>query len=242
MTRVRERHQQGFTIVELLIATAVLSTILVTVTIVMLNIGSLYYKGVNQALVQNTARTVEDEVSQRLELSTEPHIQSVPGGAGAAGAYCIDNTRYTYVIGVQIGNTPHGGGTLFKHVLWRDKIHSADACVTANLAADNPSLGSDSGGVDAEDGTELMAPRSRLISFSVNPLTSPYKFNIGVAYGDDDLLCSPSVAGSCRTETAMTNLPNYLHGDLHCKGDKGRQFCSTSALSTTVVQRITVDD
>ncbi len=149
MMQEHERHQQGFTIVELLIATAILSTILVAVTIVMLNIGNLYYKGVNQALVQDTARGIGDEVSQRLELSSQPQVKSA-ASAGGVAAYCIDNTRYTYVIGVQIGSSPPPGiGTVFKHVLWRDTIHSADTCVTANLAADNPSLGSDAGGADA---------------------------------------------------------------------------------------------
>jgi prepilin-type N-terminal cleavage/methylation domain-containing protein len=241
MTRTHKRHQQGFTIVELLIATAILSTILVAVTIVMINISNLYYKGVNQALVQSTARSIEDEISQRLELSSLPKVLTATGLTGTK-AYCIDNTRYTYVIGVQIDHSPPpGGGTVLKHVLWRDTIHSADACNVANLAASNPSLGSDAGGADASDGTELMAPRSRLISFSINPHTSPYKLKVGVAYGDDDLLCSPSVPNSCNIEDKMGTLPDYLHGDLHCKGVKGQQFCSTSNLSTTVVQRLTLD-
>jgi hypothetical protein len=115
--------------------------------------------------------------------------------------------------------------------------------VPANLTSANPSLGSDAGGVDAVDGTELITPDSRLFNFSINPSTSPYTLRVGVAYGADDLLCSSSVANSCTTAAAMGLLSNYTNGNLNCKGSisHGDQFCSTSNLSTTVVQRLTTN-
>lgn len=245
MMKLRKNRQQGFTIVELMIATAVLSTILVTVTIIMISIGSLYYKGVNQARVQDGTRSVVDEIAQALELSSQSPVQAAPAVNGTQ-AYCIGTTRYTYMVGVQIGQPPAGGGPVFQHILWRDTIHSAGTCLTANLTNTDPSLGSDGGGANASDGTELMVPDSRLINFSINPLSSPYTMKVGIAYGDDDLLCSPSVSiggqSSCATSApAMNTLGNFLHGDLHCKGDRGQQFCSTSDINTTVVQRLTAN-
>ncbi len=67
------RHlQKGFTIIELMIATAVLSTILVMVTVVMVNIGSLYYKGINQARVQDDVRSIADEIIKNIQLNDQP--------------------------------------------------------------------------------------------------------------------------------------------------------------------------
>lgn len=239
--------QKGFTIIELLISTAVLSTILVTVTIIMINIGNLYYKGVNQARVQDAARNITDEISQRLQLNSQPQVYSAAAAPNGSQAYCVGTTRYTYVLGVQIGTrgpgTPPPSGIPFQHVLWRDTVASADNCVSANLTAANPSLGSDAGGVDAVDGTELIASDSRLFNFSISPSTSPYTLRVGVAYGADDLFCSSSVPNSCTTAAAMGLLSNYTNGNLNCKGSisHGDQFCSTSNLSTTVVQRLTTN-
>lgn len=236
------RSQRGFTIIELMIATAVLSTMLIAISVIMINIGNLYYKGLNQAKVQQAARDITAELADSLQLSALPPRPALP--SGGASAYCIGTTRYTYVIGVQIGTPLHAsGGSIFKHVLWRDTIHSADTCLPANLASDNPSIHSDGGGTDASDGTELMVPRSRLINFSISSVVSPYSIKVGVAYGDDDLLCSPSVAASCSKAPAMTAPADYLHGDLHCKGTitHGDQFCSTSNVSTTAVERLTAD-
>lgn len=243
MIKLKKLRQKGFTIIELMIATSVLATILVTVSIIMISIGNLYYKGINQARVQDGTRSIADEISQRLQLSGLPPKQPAAPDPNGTNAYCIGTTRYTYVIGVQIGTNGPGAPSPspipFQHVLWRDTIQSADTCQVATLTAANPSQGSDVGNSDAKDGSELMVPNSRLINFSITPLSSPYTLALGIAYGDDDLLCSPSVPASCATTTAMTALSNYTHGDLLCKGNAGDQFCSTSDLSTTVVQRLT---
>lgn len=242
MIGAKKLRQRGFTIIELMIATAVLSTILVTVTIVMISIGNLYYKGVNQARVQDAARSISEEISQKLELTSQSPLPAAPAPNGTQ-AYCIGTTRYTYMTGVQI--TTRGPGTPppsilpFQHILWRDTIHSADNCLVATLTAADPSANSDFGGTSGTEGAELIPPNSRLISFSISPLTSPYVFTVGVAYGDDDLLCSPSKPGSCSVSTQMTDYGDYIHGDLLCKSLKGEQFCSISSLNTTVVKRLT---
>lgn len=221
------RQQSGFTIIELMIATSILSTILVMVTVMMVGIGSLFYKGVNQSRVQDTVRSTTEEVGRNLQLTNLSPItgsQAFPGGI-QVNAYCIGETGYSYVIGRKIG-------TSVQHVLWRNTQATPGTCLPADLTNANPDH--INGGTN---GTELITPNSRLKNFSMNT-TSPYTVTIGIAYGDDDLFCSPSVAGSCTASSAMTNPADYQHGDLRCKGKAGDQFCSVSSLTTTVVQRL----
>jgi prepilin-type N-terminal cleavage/methylation domain-containing protein len=209
-------NQKAFTIIELMIATSVLSTILLLVTVMMINIGNLYYKGINQARVQDDVRSISDELGQHLQLSDQgpkqaatPMNVTISGHPYTINAYCIDNTRYSYVINVQVGNSPSASNPQIPHVLWRDPTPSTGCMAPANL---------NSAGLSG--GTELIAPNSRLTDFTISPLTSPYGVSVGVAYGSDDLL--------------------NLHGiTTTCKGAVGDQFCSTATLTTIVVQRIT---
>jgi prepilin-type N-terminal cleavage/methylation domain-containing protein len=191
MKRLRRTrlNKKGFTIIELMIATSVLATILLMVTVMMIGIGKLYYKGINQARVQDNVRSIGDELAQHLQLSDQgPQQAGTPINVSIAGhpyvinAYCIDNTRYSYIIGVQIGSIPH--------VLWRDPTPST-GCTTP-AALNNPGL---------SGGTELIAPHSRLTDFTISPLTSPYSISVGVAYGDDDLLTLNGVNTTCKSVT-----------------------------------------
>lgn len=236
-------RSDGFTIIELMIATSVLSIILLMVTVLMMNIGNLYFKGINQSRIQDNVRNLGDEISQQIQLGDNVLSASGDAADGNAGqnAFCIGLTRYTYIIGIQLtsqapNNPPTGPA--YPHVLWRDKNPSPGGCsITGsskvNLTSSTPSAD--------PNGTELIAPRSRLSSFSIVPSagnTSPYALTIGEAYGDNDLLCSPSVANSCSSGTQMPNAADYTHGDLRCKGSLGDQFCATSSLSTSVVRRL----
>ncbi len=63
-------NQQAFTIIELMIATTVVSVILLMVSIIMINIGGLYYKGFSQARTQDNLRSISDEVARQLAVRT----------------------------------------------------------------------------------------------------------------------------------------------------------------------------
>jgi prepilin-type N-terminal cleavage/methylation domain-containing protein len=249
-----QRNQNGFTIIELMIATSVLSVILVLVTILMMSIGNLYYKGVNQARTQDNVRSISDELGQQLQLSSQPPAESDSAASTnkfsdlVVHAYCVGTTRYSYVTGVAVDTTFAGGdghplpGDNLRHVLWRDTIPSGAECVAADLTASTPKDKSGNGA----NGTELIAPRSRLTQFCIGTIDptnhlcttntdSPYSIEVGVAYGDYDLLKDagpPSFSDLAKN----LNFPNAL-----CKGGTGDRFCATAYLHTTVVKRLTND-
>jgi prepilin-type N-terminal cleavage/methylation domain-containing protein len=210
--------RRGFTIVELMIATSVLSVILLMATVMITSIGNLYYKGINQSRLQDTARNVSNDVSQRLELqagSTTPPTNTKSYTYGSTSvvvnSICIGTTRYSYVTGWQIGsNGPAGSPKQIPHVLWRD-TDTTGACTPLDLTKNTPTGTS-------PDGTELMVPGGSINVFTVNTASVPYNITIDFAFGDRTLL-----TGSGLNTT--------------CAGSTGDRFCATSAVSTTATPR-----
>ncbi len=240
-------REGGFTIVELMIALSILSVLLVTSTIILIQIGALYSKGVNAADLQNATRTVVADISGQLQFSgkvplgctTTPatcyaNVNDVDFGAGNAQtlepagtvySYCIGNTRYTYVLNRELGTdtsktTAHPDTTVTPHVLWRDTLKTdATACPVLDIAVDNPSDSSTQSG----SGYEMLGNHMRLIRFKIEqtpPSSGIYGVDVWTAFGDSDLVASD---GSGRPI---------------CVGGTGSQFCSTATITTQLTGRI----
>jgi len=220
----KKNKHGGFTIVELMIATAILSIILTLVTVMMIRIGDLYYKGISQTIVQDNVRTITDDVSQHLQLNDQSPTTAT---SGSTQAYCINTTRYTYVLNNQIGTNG------YIHILWRDTIPNNQSCTTANLAASNPSKRT-----HGTNGTELLANESMLTYFCIDgedssgnpesgctPGNSPFNVSVAIAYGNALLTSSPPLLSGSGLSAA-------------CNGQTGDQYCATAHLTTTVAQRI----
>ena len=214
----KERSEAGFTIVELMIALSILSVILLVSTIVMTQIGKLYTKGVMQANLQNTTRNVMQDITSAIEFSGAP-IYKAPSNSSypAVRALCIGTTRYTYVIGKELGVDYDGTST--SNVLWRDSITDPTTCtVSYNIVNSTPT-----------SGYEMMPEHTRLTNLGVdNSGNNVYKFYISAAYGDSDLM---NVGPANSTDPSQSFLPT-------CKGGVGSQFCASSTLNTTVARRV----
>ena len=205
-------NQEAFTIIELMIATAVLSTILLLSTVMMVSIGKLYYKGINQSRVQDATRNILDNVSQHLQLSDSDPVPAVSSD-GKVKAWCVGGSRYTYVINRQIGNDSTKNQS--PHVLWRDDNPNPGSC----FPPDPNFLNNPTNGLN---GIEMIPPHSRLTAFDITA-PSPYKISVGVAYGDDDVLTGSGP-------------------ETRCAGGIGQEFCATAAIkNAVVVKRLTGD-
>ena len=172
---IEPRKQSGFTIIELLIATTVLSVILLMVAGVLTGIGGLYYKGLNLSRTQQNSRAIIDDLSQQLQYTDQqPTLGSDSTTFGFTVNYiCIGTIRYVYVINKQIGD---GAGQI-AHVLVRETgKNCSDALPDLRIAA----LGANQ--------TEMIAANSRLYRLDLNPTVTPYSLEVGTAYGEDDLL------------------------------------------------------
>ena len=128
LKRHQARTENGFTIVELMIALTVLSTILLISTTVFIQIGRLYTKGINSADLQNAARTVVTDLSSSVQLSgSQPpgcaagdtacgctpatfYVNKAPSQVDSGVtlnevyAFCVGKIRYTYVLNRELGD------------------------------------------------------------------------------------------------------------------------------------------
>ena len=238
----------GFTIVELMIALSILSTILVICTVVMIQIGVLYSKGVNAANLQNITRTVVADISSSIQFSyaTPPGCtpQASPptcyeavnttdfivnGTPVPIYAYCIGTTRYSYILDRELGSDNSSNPAIVTpHVLWRDTIvaNKNPTCQPLDISqqtvsADSSSNDTASGNPIASGGYEMMGDHMRLTGFNIfptTPINTIYSVNINTAYGDNDLLIQPN--------------------QYNCKGTTGNQFCATSQISTAITRRL----
>ncbi|MEI6480789.1 MAG: prepilin-type N-terminal cleavage/methylation domain-containing protein [Candidatus Saccharibacteria bacterium] len=164
MTLSRNNHtQNGFTILELMIATTVFSTILLVCTYGLIQIGNTYYKGATTARVQSVARSIVDDISYEIQFSTViPEVFSTPTTASV----CIGPTRFSAKKGVNVGTGVHA--LLFQK-------NSSGPCTA--LAS----------------GKELLGDNMRLTEFSVTQYPANvsvpdyYIIKLNIVYGDTNL-------------------------------------------------------
>lgn len=215
MTQVAPRSRQaGFTIIELLIATAVFSVILLVITTAVLQFTKQYYRGVVASSTQNVARTLIDDVSRSIEFNGGA-VSPISGNTG----YCIgSDKRYSYKLSRQV--TDGGGDPAVHQGLHALVSDTVTGCNGSTPALNVTTLGSLSGG-SLQNPRELLGQHMRLAKFNITPVGSDlYTITVRVIYGDDDLLTSP-------TSPSAT-----------CLGTTGSQFCAVSELTTTVKKRV----
>ncbi len=232
MKRVK-LHNRGFTIIELMIATAVFAVILLLITTAMLQIGRAYYRGLNESKVLDVTRSAIDEVAQTIQFSGANIAGTDPGSPlvnGATRGYCIGTIIYSYLPGSKgVNDATHIHG-LVSHTV-------ASGCgspgaVPQNLASPTLVAGS----------KEFLGDNMRVSKFSVvqdNDNPSLYTITLRVISGDDDLICSPKTTpNSCNGGGSL--LPaEKTADDLTCRNLRaGTQFCAVSELTTTVQRRI----
>lgn len=167
---------QGFTVVELMIATTVFSVILLLCTFGILTIGKAYYKGATISNTQESARGALDTITQAIQYSSDNPSTTFTNGTGV---FCIGDLQFSYAVGPKVTGTQHA------LVLNRKSI---PACTSVNMNAALPT-----------GARELLGNNMRLSSFYVTSSTVGYDVGIKVTFGDDDLvdLTSGPAYGNC---------------------------------------------
>jgi type II secretory pathway pseudopilin PulG len=223
MVTNNRRHpvqQAGFTIVELLIATTIFTVVVLLVTVGIITIGRNYYKGITTARTQETLRSIEQDITQLIQVSGNTTIVT---GTSASGinTTCIGDTRFTYVLNKPLATS--GDALTDNHVLWMDKITSGGGCLpdpTTQESEFKKAKPNIPNSVVSNFNREVLANNMRVTTFNVIDVPGSnhmlYQVEIGLAYGEDDLF----VGGNCRSI------------------NEGGQFCAKASVKTYVKRRL----
>ena len=208
------KSQRGFTIVELMISTAVFSTILLVVLTAVTQIGRMYYKGITTAKTQETTRLLVDRISQEIQYSPANFVP-IYAKSGDKNVRCIGNSRFFYVLNQKKTSANYG--------LWSDdSAAGSPVCVdsAASAALSTQVIPTVSPAVNPR---ELLSENMRIVKFDITGSGNLYTVSIRVVYGEDDLIEVPG--GDISQST--------------CKGATvGTQFCGVSELTVTVNKRL----
>ena len=210
-TKRAGKRAHGFTIIELLVATAVFAVVLIVVTTGIVQVTRVYYKGLTEANTQDTARNIMDIISQSIQFSGDDVTTTSPSTPGVAAQFCVGSQQFSYTLGYQVVDNPDPTKFQTYHAL---VVREVGTCSTGT-AGQNVRL-------QTVTGRELLNPRMRLSNLSVTSVgTNLYKVDVRIVYGDDDLLDNPTTAtAACQSVQS------------------GRQFCAVSSLSTVVQKRV----
>lgn len=220
MMRIKKRSdQKGFTVTELMIATAVFGLVLLVIATAILQLTRVYYKGVTEAKVQSTARNLVDSITQAIQFSGQTVTTTNPSPTpGASYAFCVGNTQYSYTLGYQLDDSPSAAQTYHALV-----AYDLPGCLSSTPAQNVR--------VQAVNGRELLEPRMRLSKLEVSSVGGDYyRISVRIVYGDDDLLFSPSDPGAA---------DGFRKPDATCKSQRvGTQFCAVADVTAAVTKRV----
>lgn len=207
-------NQGGFTIIELLIATAVFAMVLVLIMVGILQISRTYISGYIQTQTQNTARSILATVTQDIQLNSYTQITPTKHGLKPGQYYfCIGQHLYSYKIGKQLTATTSSYTT--DHALILASGPGLCNSSTANAILHGPVGGT-------YDTQELLNKDMLLGQLSVTqvvPNSPLFNVEVTVTYGN-------SGPGGILEGIA----PNYTCPPLN----QGGQFCAVSTVKTTV--------
>lgn len=204
--------QRGFTIVELMIATAVFSVVLLIAIVAIIMVNNSFVKGNVQAQTQDITRNVLSTISQDIQFNSPSQI--VLGTPYENyGYYCLGNDVYIYQRGQEIN--PSSSSPVY-HAL----LELTGSC-PANLSSDPTGLkythylSNATGGGNSTH--ELLSQYLSLEQFNIVQVNSDsYEITLTIVYGK----------------------PSNLTNDSCPSQSFGGQLCAVSTLTTAVSPRI----
>ena len=227
---INSRHsQRGFTIIELLIATAIFSVIVLIATTVLIRIGQQYYKGVTMSKTQEAGRAVMEDITRVVQFSssdtvTETALYPSSNPNFPKSVLCVGDSRYFYSVGTQF-KSPYGKTQqeLGSEGLVAQRIKTGYSCQTCPQSA--------TACVDAPE--QLLGENMRLQRFEVTKIANSEAWNIsvGIAYGDGDLLSGYNSGSGTFSDVQNARC-------IQVEGRSINSFCATTRLDTIVKRRV----
>lgn len=214
MTQTQHIKQSGFTLVELMLAIAFIGFLVLFTVLASLQVLRTYNKGLAVKEINQTARTIVDEISRSIRSSTYTSIDITPNTAAPTQSrICIGGVSYIWNIANQTINKFSGVGTPPVTFV---RVNDAGGAMCSQVAGAYPN-------VDPTQATPLLSNRVwvQALTLTKNNITGLAVISLQLSTTDDPL--SPT----------LESIP----GGVRCKGDSGDQFCAVATLTTTVAMR-----
>jgi prepilin-type N-terminal cleavage/methylation domain-containing protein len=231
---VKQYKQDGFTLVELMIASTVVSVILTVSMVGFMQMSNFFQRAININKTQLMARDTVDEIARTIQgtggiiSASSTDTVSLPMGTTGGTTFhvlCVDSLRYFYrsetmspTTGFPTDDVSELGGAVdaySNHVIIRDTLQTKYGCLSDPF--------------DTSTAEVLLDKGFRLAGFTIIPTGTLYTINFNLVY-------SPNGNDGANSDYKMT--VNGTSQYVQCQGGRGRQFCATSNISTTVVRRI----
>lgn len=221
--QIKAASSPGFTIMEIMVATAVFSIVLIAAQSSYIEIGKLFYKGVSVTQTQNTATQILAELKTSIQTAPPGSVSTLASSSGYS-YYCISGNRYTFNLGHKVdtsaSQTLSAGGN---YGILEDSLPGAAACAPPC----DPSGNCPNGAVAFNNPKELLGNKMRVDGLSINQSSAAnpnlYQISLVVVYGDDSVLSNPTDPSTAK-----------------CSGGLNTQsFCYVSRLNSYVFQGIT---
>jgi prepilin-type N-terminal cleavage/methylation domain-containing protein len=214
-----KQKQAGFTIIELLIATLIFSTILILATSAIIEITQTYIRGYIESNTQNVNRTLVDQIDKSIQFSSgNITISGTTCASGSTCWFCVNGNLYVYKYGLELTSA---SGDIFMEEPNAQDCNDPAASPTGELNLGNPPSGS----------IELLTTHMTLVPPAGNaslltqvPIDNSnqelYSVNINILYGD------PGSYGQTASQA------------YYCEPiSSGGTFCAISGSSSNVEQR-----
>ena len=218
---MKEKRESGFTITELVIATAVFAGVLLLIIVGFVQIGRLFYKGVAVSQTRQTATNIVNAISADIRLAgnVNPNLNYLCNPncnfANPLTAYCIGNHLYVanvYSQPVNLDPSSHDFSSNF------GLIQSQSGGVCSGGTGANGAYQSS----DLVKPLEMLGDDMRLTQFKIEPgaQADTYDIKVTVAYGEDNVF------------------QNFGDDVPSCRGiATGSQFCAVVPISQSVSNR-----
>ena len=94
MTATKKANQtNGFTIIELMIALTFIAFLLIFIVIMTMRITQMYSKGMTLKSINQSSRTIVEQMARDISASTQPETKNVDG---AATILCTSGATYLW--------------------------------------------------------------------------------------------------------------------------------------------------
>ncbi len=217
-TTTRTKHQNGFTIVELMIATVVFSTVMLVITVGVIQFSRIYYTSINRSRTQNVARTIVSQLSQAVQFTGVVITPSTIDSGTGLDYFCAGGKIYTFRTGTQYTGDTASAGAPGLYVMPRPS--GCSPLISAEY--------------DDARGQQLLGKGMCISRLSLTSAAAAgsqmYNISLTLVYADYDLLAGTASATSCA--------PASSGATVACKSGEGSQYCAVSPLNATVQRRL----